>query len=130
MECSEVREHLSAFDEKTPPMNEISAHLETCEGCREEQRHFQELVAAMGELEAAPLEPPAWLLASLTETTLERMRRIAAVKATGRRIGEHRVAAGGAAIVLAGVAGALFVGRRRRSRRLRVASLTGLKAAA
>ena len=130
MECSEVREHLSAFDEKTPPMREVSAHLETCEGCREEQRRFQQLVAAMGELEATPLEPPAWLLASLTETTLERLRRMAAIKATRRQIGEHRVAAGSAAIVLAGVAGALLVGRRRRSRRLRIASLSGLKAAA
>jgi predicted anti-sigma-YlaC factor YlaD len=130
MECSEVREHLSAFDESEPPMSEISAHLESCEGCRDEQRRFQELAAAMGELEATPLEPPAWLLASLTETTLERMRRIAAIKATRKQIGEHRVAAGSAAIVLAGVAGALFMGRRRRSRRLRVASLTGLKAAA
>ena len=128
MECGEVREHLSAFDEKTPPMKEISLHLEGCEGCREEQKRFQELGAAMRALEAAPLEPPAWLLASLTETTLERLRRMAAIRATGKQIGEHRLAAGGA-ILLAGVAGALFVGRRR-SRRLRVVQLTGLKAAA
>lgn len=129
MECSEVREHLSAFDEKTPPMSQISVHLESCEGCREEQRRFQELGAAMRALEATPTEPPAWLLASLTETTLERMRRMAAIKATGKQIGEHRLAAGGAAILLAGVAGAVLVGRRR-SRRLRVAPLVGVKIAA
>ena len=124
MECGEVREHLSAFDEKTPPMKEVAIHLESCESCRAERERYRELQAAMAALEAAPIQPPAWLLGTITERTIERMRRTAAIKATGRQIGEHRLAAGGAAILLAGVAGAVFVRRsRRRGRRLRLAGL-------
>lgn len=129
MECSEAREHLSAFEQQTPPVAELSTHLQSCEECRRERSRYQELVEAMGELESAPLEPPAWLLASLTETTLERLRRRAAIAATRKQIGHHRVAAGG--ILLAGVAGAVFFGRsRRRSRRLKLSGLAGAKAAA
>ncbi len=124
MECSEVRAHLSAFDEKTPPMKEIAMHLQSCEACRAEQERYRELQAALAALEAMPVEPPAWLVGSITERTMERMRRVTAIKATGRQIGEHRVAAGGAAILLAGLAGAVMVGRsRRRARRLRLAGL-------
>lgn len=126
MECDEVREHLSAFEESIPPMKEVAAHLAGCSACQEERERYRELRAAMAALEAMPVEPPAWLLGSLTERTMERMRRVAAIKATGRQIGEHRVAAGGAAILLAGLAGAVVFGRsRRRSRRLRLAALAG-----
>jgi hypothetical protein len=125
MECGEVREHLSAFDDKTAPINEISIHLDSCASCRAEQERYRQLQKAMAALETTLIEPPAWLLGALTERTLERMRRTAAIKATGRQIGEHRVAAGGAAILLAGLAGAVVVGRsrRRRTRRLRLAGL-------
>jgi hypothetical protein len=124
MECGEVREHLSAFDDKTAPIKEISIHLDSCASCRAEQERYRQLQKAMAALEATPIEPPGWLLGALTERTLERMRRVAAIKATGRQIGEHRVAAGGA-ILLAGLAGAVVVGRskRRRTRRLRLAGL-------
>ena len=129
MDCSEVREHLSAYEPNTTPIEQISAHLEECDLCRAEQSRYAELQAALAEMEGTVAEPPAWLLASLTETTLERLRRTAALRATRRQIGEHRVAAGGAAILVAGVAGALVVGRsRRRSRRLKLARLVNAAA--
>ncbi|MGQ0680155.1 MAG: anti-sigma factor family protein [Actinomycetota bacterium] len=113
MECGQAREHISAFDESEPPIAELGAHLAVCEDCRTEQAQYGELMSAMKQLADVNLQPPAWLLASLTEKTLERARRVATVKATGRQIGEHPKVAAGGAILLAGVAGAWVFGRRR-----------------
>lgn len=116
MECAEVREHLSAIDRQVAPVKGIIDHLAGCEACRLEQGKYLQLQSAMSDLSGVALEPPGWLLASLTETTLERMRRAAALKAATRQLGTPKLAGG--AILLAGVAGAIVLRRsKKRSRR-------------
>lgn len=123
MECSEAREHFSAFDRNADPIKEIVDHLAGCSACRVERSKYQELVNALGGLAELNVEPPHWLLASLTEVTMERARRMAALKDVGKQLTTPKVATGGA-IVLAGMAGALIFGRkRRRTRKLRVGGL-------
>lgn len=120
MDCSQAREHLSAFDVNAPPIKEIVDHLAGCTDCRAEQVQFQQLQEAMGDLAETIIEPPVWLLASLTETTIERLRRNATRAQTSKQLASPRVATGGA-LLLAGIAGALVF--RRRSRRLRIGGL-------
>jgi anti-sigma factor RsiW len=53
MLCGRVREHLSDYVDRTltPQLEgQISAHLETCDGCREELRALRALVAASEQL--------------------------------------------------------------------------------
>lgn len=119
MECSEVREHLPAFDEEVLSPDVLS-HLAACEQCRSILKLYRELDAGLACLATLDIEPPAWLLEALTEAVAQRLRRKAVVmatsrqlsRATTRQIGEHRLAAGGA-LLLAGVA-LLVKGRSRR----------------
>lgn len=120
MDCSQAREHLSAFDVNATPIKEIVDHLGECADCSTEQSQFQQLQEAMRQLAETTIEPPAWLLASLTETTIERLRRNISFKQTGKQLASPKVATGGA-LLLAGVAGALVF--RRRSRKLRIGGL-------
>lgn len=122
MKCAQVREHFPAFDSQKFS-DEVLAHLNSCEGCRSELGEYRALQAGLGSLAAAPIQPPAWLLGSITERVAETARRRAAVErarrqigdATIGQIGEHRVAAG-SALGLAVLAGAVLFGRSRRHR--------------
>jgi glutathione S-transferase len=122
MECSHAREHFPAFDEKTFPTG-VLGHLEACEGCRAELAEYRKLEAQLGSLAAMDIQPPAWLLGTVTERVAEAARRRAVIEetrkqlgrattVTTRQIGEHRVAAG-SALGLAVLAGAVLFGRRR-----------------
>lgn len=120
MDCSQAREHLSAFDANAAPIKEIVDHLGACADCSAERVHFQQLQEAMTELATTNVEPPSWLLATLTETTMQRARNKAALKQTSRQLASPKVATGGA-LLLAGVVGAFAF--RRRSRKLRIGGL-------
>jgi anti-sigma factor RsiW len=123
MKCAEAREHFPAFDiEKFPA--EVLGHLEHCEHCRTELAEYRELQANLGTLASMDIQPPAWLLGTVTERVMETARRRAALLETRRQleryttkpIGEHRVAAG-SALGLAVLAGALLFGRTRKGHR-------------
>lgn len=130
MECAHSRELFPEFDEtKFPP--QVLSHLETCESCRAELAEYRELESQLGSLAAMEIQPPSWLLGTITERVAETARRRAVIEetrkqlgrattVTSRQIGEHRVAAG-SALGLAVLAGAVLFGRSRRS---------GVKAAA
>lgn len=121
MKCVQVREHFPAFDQSKFPA-EVLGHLEHCEDCRTELAEYRELQANLGTLASMDIQPPAWLLGTVTERVMEVARRRAALAETRRQleryttkqIGEHRVAAG-SALGLAVLAGALLFGRSRRS---------------
>lgn len=122
MECADVRDKLPAIDQETFPA-EVLAHVEGCKDCSAELAEYRELEANLGFLADSPVQPPAWLLGTVTERVAETARRRAALtqtrelgRATTRQIGEHRVAAG-SALGLA-VLGAVLLGRSRRSHRV------------
>ncbi|MEX0789991.1 MAG: hypothetical protein WD178_04370 [Actinomycetota bacterium] len=122
MECVHAREHFPAFDEKTFSPQVLN-HLEGCEDCRTELAEYRTLEARLGSLAAIEIEPPAWLLGTVTERVAEIARRRVvidqtrkqlgrATTVTTRQLGEHRVAAG-SALGFVVVAGAVLFGRRR-----------------
>lgn len=122
MKCAHAREHFPAFDEKAFPPG-VLGHLEACESCRAELAEYRKLEAQLGSLAAIDIQPPAWLLGTVTERVAEAARRRAVIEetrkqlgrattVTTRQIGEHRVAAG-SALGLAVLAGAVMFGRRR-----------------
>lgn len=123
MECAHARELFPAFDEQTFPP-EVLGHLEGCESCRSELAEFRTLQAHLSSLVDVEIQPPAWLLGTVTERVAEAARRRAVIEetrrqlgrattVTTRQIGEHRVAAG-SALGLAVLAGAVLFGRSRR----------------
>ena len=121
MECREVRGYLPAYVEQAggPRSGLVDSHLQSCSGCRAELEQFRELSTGLSQLVEHPVEPPAWLLGTLTETISERAGRLAAIRQRTEKITDPKVVAGGA-ILVAGVAGALLMrGRRRRRRGLR-----------
>lgn len=123
MECREVREYLPAYAEQAggPRASAVEEHLRTCAGCRTELEQFRELGSELALLSEHRMEPPAWLLGTLTETVGERAARLAAIIERRRRLAQPRTIATGGALLAAGLAGAMVMGvlRRRRRRLLR-----------
>ncbi len=119
MDCREVREYLPAYvDEAGGQRAEsVERHLSTCPECRTELGHFREMKDALATLPARMIEPPAWLLGTLTETVAQRAVRREAVRNTVEKLADPRVIVTGGALVAAGVAGALLIRGRRRRRR-------------
>ncbi|MDQ4149007.1 MAG: hypothetical protein M3164_03290 [Actinomycetota bacterium] len=118
MQCSELEQYLIAHHDvlmlDLPP--EVREHLEACPRCRLEFEHNRKIAAELAGLADVELEPPIWLLGTVTETTIDHLRRRQAIRATGKQLARPRVLAGGA-LLIAGLAGALLVrGRVRRSR--------------
>lgn len=116
MECREVREFLPAYDEiaSSLQLTAIDRHLAGCTGCRTTLDQYRALSGELAELRHLVVEPPAWLLGTLTDAVAE---------AVGHRVRRDRrttpILAGGAAMLTAaGVVGAL-VARQRRHRRRR-----------
>lgn len=121
MGCREVREYLPAYVELSggPRSELVDHHLRTCASCRAELEQFRELSSDLSGLADHVVEPPSWLLGTLTETVAEKASKVAAFRAKTEKVTDPKVIAGGA-ILVAGVAGALMVrGRRRRRRGLR-----------
>lgn len=87
MNCSEIQNHLSAYQDKALPFDlqtEIEAHLQHCQACSRELARLDNLVNLLAEL---PVESPS-------PRSLQQLRaKIAAEKNKPRRLTE-RLAAG------------------------------------
>ncbi|HEX9316011.1 MAG TPA: zf-HC2 domain-containing protein [Actinomycetota bacterium] len=125
MECREAAQHIPAYIDQTggPAARALDAHLRTCEQCRGELEAYQDLQGALAALATRTIEPPAWLLPATIEAVRSRaglLARIPAARAVREHLADPRLAAaGGAAILLAGLAtGAVLIRGRRRRRRL------------
>lgn len=95
----------------------LSAHLSSCVACRAELAQYRELNAALATLAARTIDPPAWLLPSLLDGVARRNARRHPIPAATAALTRPRVAAaGGAAILLAGLAtgAVVLLGRHRR----------------
>ena len=121
MECREAAQHIPAYIDQTggPAARALDAHLRTCEQCRA----YRDLQGALAALATQTIEPPAWLLPATIEAVRSRAglrARIPAAREMRERLADPRLAAaGGAAILLAGLAtGAVLIRGRRRRRRL------------
>lgn len=119
MKCREVREYLPARVEQAegPHAAAVDEHLTACAGCRAVLEEYREMGAALSALALKTVDPPAWLLGTLTETVTERADRLRALRERRRRLAKPRVAAMGGAILVAGLAGAVLLRGRRRRRR-------------
>lgn len=119
MECREVREYLPAYAEQAggPLAREVDRHLAGCSGCRAELEQHSEIRAALGGLANQMVEPPSWLLGTLTETITEKAARREAIRNAAEKVTNPKVVVTGSALVAAGLAGVLVMrGRRRRHR--------------
>lgn len=113
MNCREVRDYLPAYDEtNTGPRSEmVGAHLKECADCRSEMQSYRELAAGLESLASETIEPPAWLLGTISETISDRVTRATALKARATALATPKAIAGGA-FVAAGVLGAVLLKRR------------------
>jgi len=111
----------------------VAAHLRTCERCRAELEGYRHLREALAGLATTTIEPPAWLLPATLETVrsraLVRLRIPAAAGEVRERLSDPRVAAGAAAVVLAGLAAGAVVARGRRRRRVKARPRSALASA-
>jgi predicted anti-sigma-YlaC factor YlaD len=126
VECREAAQHIPAYIDQTggPAARALDVHLRTCEQCRGELDAYRDLQDALASLATQTIDPPTWLLPATIEAVRSRAglrARIPAAREVRERLTDPRLAAaGGAAILLAGLAtGAVLIrGRRRRRRRL------------
>lgn len=132
MECREAAQHIPAYADQTggPAARALDAHLRSCDTCRADLEVYRGIQGALASLATQTIEPPAWLMPATIEAVRARAglrSRVPAAAAVRERLANPRVAAaGGAAILVAGLAtGAILIRGRRRRRRL----LTGLRAA-
>ena len=132
MECREAAQHIPAYIDQSggPAARALDAHLRTCERCRGELDAYRDLQGALAALATQTIEPPAWLLPATIDAVRSRVRlrrHVAAAREVRERLADPRVAAaGGAAILLAGLATGAVLIRGRRRRRL----VSGLRTAA
>lgn len=140
MECREAVELFPAHADRVPAATgrttalpegpsarALAAHLSGCASCRAELAQYRELSAALAALAARTIDPPAWLLPSLLDTVAAhaaRRHRIPVAALTRPRV----AAAGGAALVLAGLAAGAVVVRGRHRRRSAAPRLSALPA--
>jgi anti-sigma factor RsiW len=132
VECREAAQHIPSYIDHSggPAASALDAHLRTCDRCRGELDAYRDLQGALAALATQTIEPPTWLLPATIDAVRSRMRirrHVAAAREVRERLADPRVAAaGGAAILLAGLATGAVLIRGRRRRRL----VSGLRAAA
>jgi anti-sigma factor RsiW len=132
VECREAAQHIPSYIDQSggPAARALDAHLRTCDHCRRELDAYRDLQGALAALATQTIEPPAWLLPATIDAVRSRVRlrrHVAAAREMRERLADPRVAAaGGAAILLAGLATGAVLIRGRRRRRL----VSGLRAAA
>ena len=117
MGCRQIREYLPAYLDTSVGQRHISvdAHLQTCAGCRAELEGYREMGREMSGLASKIIEPPAWLVGTITETVSEKAYRSQALRRQTSRMTNPKVITTGA-IVVAGLTGAFVVRNRRRRR--------------
>lgn len=113
MNCREVRDYLPAYDEASvgPRAELVGSHLKSCEACRSELQSYRELAAGLESLVGQTVEPPSWLLGTITETISDRVTKVAVLRARAIALATPKAIAGGA-IVAAGLVGAVLLRRR------------------
>lgn len=111
MSCLEIREMLPAFAGEHEESLEMRRHLAHCPECRAEFERYRELVTDLGVLATKPVEPPAYLVASLKAIPETDRSRVAAMR---KHVVKNRNAyAGGVAVALLGAGAALWRAKRR-----------------
>lgn len=117
-DCGEVQEFLSAYDEQagSADFTRVERHLATCGSCQADKARFEELKLTLGDLSHETIDPPGWLVASITQQVAEKARRIAAINRVKTQVTNPKMLSGGA-LLAAGVAGLFIVRGRKRRRR-------------
>ena len=111
MNCAEIMEMLPAYAGEREQSLEMRRHLARCPGCRAEYDRYRSLVTDLGALAVRPVEPPAYLVASLKAIPETDRSRIAAVR---KHVSRNRSAyAGGLAVALLGAGAAAWKAKRR-----------------
>ena len=109
--CEEIREELPAYVKDRGGSLSVRRHLSRCSDCRAELARYDSMVELLGGLEMHAVEPPPGLAATLVAIP-SRPGRIAGVRThVARNRGRYL---GGAAVLVAGAAGAAVLQRRRR----------------
>lgn len=112
MRCTEIREMLPAHDEEGGSTLALKRHLASCDACREELAHYENLRSTMSSMRHSSIDAPPGLFSALVAIPETEQSRVAALKTHVER--NRRAYASGLA-ALAG-AGAVALWRARRSR--------------
>lgn len=109
--CAEVQEMLPAYVDQPGAHLALRRHLSRCKACRAELERYESLAAGLSSLALRPIEPPAGLLRSL-QAIPDQVNGIDAVRIHVLR--NRRAYLSGAAVVVAGAAGAALWRTKRR----------------
>jgi anti-sigma factor RsiW len=110
MKCEEIRESLPAYVKGGEASLGVKRHLSRCRECSAELARYQSLSNALGALETTPLQPPPDL-ARVLKAIPHEQSRVDMVRAHMAR--NRSVYLGGAAVAVAGAAGAVLWRSRR-----------------
>jgi anti-sigma factor RsiW len=103
MTCGEVREMLPAYAGEAEPSLAVRRHLSRCPYCAAELARYRTMMSSLEALRSHAFDPPPGLLERLSTIPSE-AGRIDTIRV---HVGRNRmVYAGGAAVALAGAAGA------------------------
>lgn len=103
MNCASVREVLPAYVRDGDGTLSVRRHLSRCTDCRTDLTHYEDLLGRLSSMEAATVEVPFALKASLLDIP-SRLGRIETVRS---HVNENRKAyLSGAAVLVAGAVGA------------------------
>lgn len=121
MQCAEVASYIPAMVDESDPvlLPEVRRHIATCTDCASDLRAHKEMSGALSVLSDALVEPPGWLMGTLTETVLEKAQRLERLRAARDQVAKPQVLVSGA-ILAASVAGAILIRGRRRKRVQRI----------
>lgn len=119
MRCRQVTDFLAGNESAFPDAAEVDRHIDGCEACQEKKEQFDELNAALASLSEESVEPPVWLLPSVTETIIEKAAQREAIRRLEKQLADPKLITTGA-LVAAGIAGALLMRGRRKRRQVRV----------
>jgi predicted anti-sigma-YlaC factor YlaD len=109
--CEEIREELPAYVKDRGGSLSVRRHLSRCADCRNELARYDSLVEMLGGLEMKAVEPPPGLASALAAIP-SNASRLAGVRTHVARNRARYLS--GAAVLVAGAAGAAVLQRRRR----------------
>ena len=109
--CDEIREELPAYVKDRSGSLAVRRHLSRCADCRGELARYDSLVEMLGGLEMRAEEPPPGLARALAAIP-SRSSRLTEVRTHVARNRARYLS--GAAVLVAGAAGAAVLQRRRR----------------
>lgn len=118
MRCAEIRPYLPGYaggDLRPDTTRIVDEHVASCHGCRDEVARNERVRAGLATLAAREVEPPAYFLDAVLESTPARRRLVPILPVPPgdlvRLVQEHRdtiASAAGAMLVAAGAAYALW----------------------